>query len=414
MADKKSRFGALFQTVDAIVETDSTEKTALDEVPVSSVATTERGTSLVKELETEIEQLRSEIEELNRKELDPQEKQALEQKVAELTQKLAEQGGEQEVAIDLIDRDPNQPRTVFAKGIIQARAESLQRNGQQTPIILVPLDNGRFRLFDGEIRWRSAKKIQWATLRSVFLPLEKVGERDQVFKQQVITSKHAETLHDLDLAHAIVRIVSQEYADVDQEHIPTILSSALRRLERTKEKPEFKRLRIASVQEQAAWLEQAKFNRIEERQIFKTLLELQLHPESVNKHVFPLLKLSEDLVELVREEGLESAKVRSLHRLSAENLNCSEAEAMTIRSEVAQMVIAQDLSLKQVDALVAEWLAKTNPNSSKATIVQRLVKTVQAVNVDELDSVDDLKTLLKALRVKTSEVQDAIKAKNQK
>ncbi|MEH2167434.1 MAG: ParB N-terminal domain-containing protein [Nostoc sp.] len=72
-----------------------------------------------------------------------------------------------EIAIDtgLIDPNPNQPRQTITQESIQAKARLLKKHGQITPVILVPQDNGRYMLLDGQLRWSGAKLLGWETIR---------------------------------------------------------------------------------------------------------------------------------------------------------------------------------------------------------------------------------------------------------
>jgi ParB family chromosome partitioning protein len=119
---------------------------------------------------------------------------------------LATQGGVHEIAINLIDPDPVQPRQTFPQLVIQERAESLRRQGQKNPIVLIPQLDGRYKLFDGELRWRSAPLAGMRKLKAVFLPKEEAPDEVVVFEGQIVSSIHSEKLHDLDLAAALIRV----------------------------------------------------------------------------------------------------------------------------------------------------------------------------------------------------------------
>jgi ParB/RepB/Spo0J family partition protein len=63
--------------------------------------------------------------------------------------------------VDQIEPDPNQPRDDFdseeTKAYLGELAADIKDNGQTYPIVVEPLDNNRYKLMDGECRWRAIK-----------------------------------------------------------------------------------------------------------------------------------------------------------------------------------------------------------------------------------------------------------------
>lgn len=97
----------------------------------------------VHELKETIDKLKLEIIQLR-----STENQELETKIHELREHLVP-SGVLTVAIEQIDRNPEQPRRTFTQESITAIALSLESNGQQEPIILIAQQDGRYLLFDG-------------------------------------------------------------------------------------------------------------------------------------------------------------------------------------------------------------------------------------------------------------------------
>lgn len=64
------------------------------------------------------------------------------------------------VPIDLIDANPQQPRTSFRDGELDELAASLRRHGVIQPIVLRPApgSTGRYQIVAGERRWRAAQR----------------------------------------------------------------------------------------------------------------------------------------------------------------------------------------------------------------------------------------------------------------
>jgi ParB/RepB/Spo0J family partition protein len=69
----------------------------------------------------------------------------------------------QQIPIDKIDRNPDNPRLVFRAGELEELLESIRVYGIQVPIS-VYREHGRLVLIDGERRWRCATKLNKKTI----------------------------------------------------------------------------------------------------------------------------------------------------------------------------------------------------------------------------------------------------------
>ncbi|BAZ70999.1 ParB-like partition protein (plasmid) [Fischerella sp. NIES-4106] len=358
----------------------------------------------IEELETELTQLRSGM-------LNAEEKAALEEQIKGLTDQLAYSGGVHEIEIQRIKPDPEQPRQTFPLYQLQERAESLRRHGQKTPIVLIPQPQSEYILFDGELRWRAAQLIGWNTLKAVLLPKQQILAAEEVFLGQLVTSIHSQKLHDLDLATALVKLIVYKYPDLKQfqADIPKTLNTAITQLRREQKHLELNQIRLASEQEQQEWLETAGLRKIEELEVITVLLGLQLNPISINNNIFPLMSLGEDLKQVIRTEGLESSKARELNKLSAEQLNVDEVEALALRESITQKVIQSKLSLGDVKRLVNDTLAQYCPKkATQASKIIKLSKTIQDFKVQTADR-EGLMSLQQILTDKLAEIQQALK-----
>lgn len=68
-----------------------------------------------------------------------------------------------EISIDLIDRNPENPRIVFRPGELSQLIESIRKLGVQVPIA-VYREGKRFILIDGERRWKACIKLNKKTI----------------------------------------------------------------------------------------------------------------------------------------------------------------------------------------------------------------------------------------------------------
>lgn len=316
-------------------------------------------TQEVLQLQDRVEELEEELRQLRSQELDSDVKRALEEQIQELAQQLAQQGGEHYIPLNHIHPDSDQPRTVFPQMVIQARAKSLREEGQHSPIILIPQAENCYKLFDGELRWRSAPQAGLTILRAVFLTQEALDKLDKaaVFDRQLTTSLQSEKLHPFDLANGLVKLMVMRHPQLNEQvkAIPSLLNIIIQRLRRSGEVSELETVAISDQIVQQEWIERVCTLEIE-RWILEVILSKQLNPVSINSNVFTLLNLPEDLQSVIRTEGLEGSKVLELKKISGKNLNIDEEEATDLRAKLTYEVIQQGLSLDKIRSRVKATL----------------------------------------------------------
>lgn len=81
-----------------------------------------------------------------------------------------------EVDIDLIEPNPEQPRTHFDDAKLEELAQSIRANGLVQPLLLRRTSGGRYQLVAGERRWRAAQRAGLHKVSSVIreIPNEKL------------------------------------------------------------------------------------------------------------------------------------------------------------------------------------------------------------------------------------------------
>jgi ParB family transcriptional regulator, chromosome partitioning protein len=365
-------------------------------------------------LQSQVENLQAEVARLKSLELSSVQQSQLELQIEQLTAQLAARSGVHKILVGSIDRDEAQPRTVFPPALIQERAESLRTKGQLTPIIVIP-NGDRYKLFEGELRWRGAQKLQWNELDAVFLTSAESLNSTEIFERQVVTSIQSQRLHDLDIAEAIIKLTVDRYPNWARREteIPKALHAALRQMEREGNAPDFNTLKIADPQTQQLWLDSLE-NKDEEKQIFQTILGLQLHPASINKHILPLLKVSDDVKAAIREYGLEGSKAKQIDRLTPEYLRQSDEDALKIRAEVIQQITEDKLSLIETKMLIEHTIDTHVPTpvikpDRVVQVTGKVNKLLADINTaQELSDLERaLKEIQKALKIKRSELQQS-------
>lgn len=64
-----------------------------------------------------------------------------------------------EVSIDLVQPNPDQPRTNFKKEDLEELADSIRANGLLQPILVRAADDGTYQIIAGERRWQACRSI---------------------------------------------------------------------------------------------------------------------------------------------------------------------------------------------------------------------------------------------------------------
>ena len=59
------------------------------------------------------------------------------------------------IALDRIEPNPTQPRTIFDESALDELANSIREHGVLQPILVRPLGDNRYQLVAGERRWRA-------------------------------------------------------------------------------------------------------------------------------------------------------------------------------------------------------------------------------------------------------------------
>lgn len=108
-----------------------------------------------------------------------------------------------EIALNLIDANPNQPRTVFDEEALDELAASIKEYGVVQPITLREMDGGRYQIISGERRWRAAKK---AGLTSVPAYI-KTATDETLMEMALVENIQREDLNAIEIALSYQRLI---------------------------------------------------------------------------------------------------------------------------------------------------------------------------------------------------------------
>ena len=109
----------------------------------------------------------------------------------------------QELRVDLIKANPNQPRKSFDADSLNGLASSIEASGVVQPLLVRPLPDGSYELIAGERRWRAAQQAGLEKVPAIVRESER-AERLQV---ALIENVVREDLNPIDEARACAALV---------------------------------------------------------------------------------------------------------------------------------------------------------------------------------------------------------------
>lgn len=218
------------------------------------------------------------------------------------------------VQIDQIEPNPLQSRTVFQADRLQELAQSIKANGVIQPLI-VRRKGGRYQLVAGERRWRASKL---AGLEEVPVVVQDLSD-DQLLEITLIENIQREDLTPIEVAHAFERLVRELGLSHDEIG---------RRTGKDR---------------------------------------------STITNTLRLLRLPQDVQQLLAEHRLSMGHARAILGLPTENL----------QRQVAEKASSQGLSVRQVERLIQRMTQTREPKSAEEVLEDPNVKAA----IQELERV---------------------------
>ena len=126
-----------------------------------------------------------------------------------------ETGKPREIALDQIDRNPFQTRSHVNEDQLTELAASIVANGVVQPILVRPLEAGRFQLIAGERRWRASQLAGKSTIPAI---LRQVSD-EQAMEITIVENLQRADLNPMEQARAFERL-SREF-HMTQEQMAT-------------------------------------------------------------------------------------------------------------------------------------------------------------------------------------------------
>lgn len=117
-----------------------------------------------------------------------------------------------EVDIDLIDPNPEQPRTRFPEAALDELARSIESNGIVQPVV-VRKNGNRYQIIAGERRWRAAQR---AGLRRIPVTIREIAD-DRLLEIALIENIQRQELNPVEEARAYRKLI--ETVGLTQEQV---------------------------------------------------------------------------------------------------------------------------------------------------------------------------------------------------
>jgi ParB family chromosome partitioning protein len=111
-----------------------------------------------------------------------------------------------EIALDQIERNPNQTRSRFDDSQLAELAQSIASTGVVQPVVVRELPGGRYQLIMGERRWRASQKAGKSTIPAI---VRHVSD-EQALEMTIVENLQREDLNPMEQARAFERL-SREF-----------------------------------------------------------------------------------------------------------------------------------------------------------------------------------------------------------
>lgn len=110
-----------------------------------------------------------------------------------------------EIAINLIEPNPNQPRREFDEEALNELAASIREVGLVTPVTLRQTEEGRYQIIAGERRWRASQMAGLKTLPAYI----RTAADEHVMEMALVENIQREDLNAIEIALAYQHLAEQ-------------------------------------------------------------------------------------------------------------------------------------------------------------------------------------------------------------
>jgi ParB family transcriptional regulator, chromosome partitioning protein len=311
------------------------------------------------------------------------------------------------VALDKIEPS-KQCRQTFTESVIQKRMQSLSREGQLDPLVLVLLSeteafsDRKYQIEDGEVTFRAAKRLieqgdtQWEYLEAV---LSNIEDLDTIHFRTLLHHLHSEGLNPLDRAESIFAEINLQL-QIETEEAVKLLRNIVYKASRDLVLSEA----IANFHLEERYQEYLQ-QQLETDQIKLITLfnRLQVELGSFVKNDLAMLALTKNLKTAIRKRELPCHQAKIINTLSSKTLATNEDEIEQIRNEVLEHVLINQLSVgktrEYVSGIIEANGKKKSISSDKVKQNYQQIKTgLQKLPISQLNKAQ--LTALKSIMLK--------------
>ena len=108
-----------------------------------------------------------------------------------------------ELPIDSIEPNPNQPRVHFDEDTLADLAASIREIGVLQPVLVRQVGDGRYQLIAGERRWRAARRAELRTIPAIVRDVDELASVEQA----LVENLHRADLTPLEEASAFQQLI---------------------------------------------------------------------------------------------------------------------------------------------------------------------------------------------------------------
>ena len=223
-----------------------------------------------------------------------------------------------EIDIDLIDPNPQQPRTRFAESSLEELAQSIRANGVVQPIVVRPKGQ-RYEIVAGERRWRAAQK---ADLRRIPAVVKEVSD-DKLLELALVENIQRQELNPIEEAKAYRKLIdniglTQEMVAERVGKSRTIVTTAMRLLKLPGEiQKSLEEGKLSAGHGRALLMtEDPKIQNSIARAIIEKGLSVRETEQAVKKGGAPTLKTANKSVTRIVDPNVKVAETKLMRTLS--------------------------------------------------------------------------------------------------
>ena len=224
------------------------------------------------------------------------------------------------ISIHKIRVAKKQPRRWFDPEKMSQLVQSVREYGILEPLLVRPFDNGEYELVAGERRLRAAKE---AGLSEVPIISRELTDQ-QALQIALLENLQREDLNPVEEVEAILELLAISL-NVRTENVKSILNEA------------------ANAKKRDLELTENVFRQFEKIEIILAGIG-RFNAESFRTSRLPLLNLSSDVLEVLRQGQIQFTKARTIAQIKDERE----------RGNVLSLAVTQNLSLSQIKTLIRQ------------------------------------------------------------